>query len=316
VETLPYNGQITYGNGGNAQDLSNYKVFIVCEPNIVFSSAEKTALINFVQNGGGLFMISDHDNSDRNGDGWDSPHIWNDLMNNNTVQVHPFGMSFDYMDFSQTSSNIPSLPSDSLLHGPMGNVTEVLWSNGTTITLNPSQNSSVLGVIYKNGSAFGNTNAMCAYARYGNGKVAAFGDSSPCDDGTGDPNDQLYGGYIQDAAGNHRKILMNITIWLATSNSSTGINNISSSQNNFNIFSNPVTNENINISYTLNETTPVLIQLIDATGRVVRTISHENSFLGTYSESINVADINAGIYLCNFSTATAVLNKRFVILHQ
>lgn len=36
VETLPYNGAITYNNLSNTQDLSNYKVFIVCEPNILF----------------------------------------------------------------------------------------------------------------------------------------------------------------------------------------------------------------------------------------------------------------------------------------
>jgi hypothetical protein len=76
VETLPYNGQITYGNSSNLQDLSHYNVFIVCEPNILFSASEKTAILHFVQNGGGLFVISDHDNSDRNGDGSDSPHIW------------------------------------------------------------------------------------------------------------------------------------------------------------------------------------------------------------------------------------------------
>ena len=56
VETLPYNGQITYGVTTNAQDLSNYKVFVIDEPNILFSSAEKAALLNFVKNGGGLFI--------------------------------------------------------------------------------------------------------------------------------------------------------------------------------------------------------------------------------------------------------------------
>lgn len=219
VETLPYNSQITYGNSSNAQDLSNYKVYIVCEPNILYTAAEKTAILNFVQNGGGLFMISDHDVSDRNNDGKDSPFIWNDLMSNNAVQVNPFGISFDYANFSQTSSNIPNLPSDSILNGPAGNVTQVQWNNGTSITLTPAQNSSVKGVVYKTGSSFGNSNVLCAYARYGNGKVAAFGDSSPCDDGTGDPNDNLYPGYAQDANGNHRKLLMNITIWLAAANS-------------------------------------------------------------------------------------------------
>jgi hypothetical protein len=58
VESLPYDGAITYGNSSNPQDLSNYKVFILCEPNIMYTAAEKTAIINFVQNGGGLFMVS------------------------------------------------------------------------------------------------------------------------------------------------------------------------------------------------------------------------------------------------------------------
>jgi PKD repeat protein len=218
VESLPYNGSITYGNSSNPQDLSNYNVFIVCEPNIVFTAAQKTAIMNFVQNGGGLLMVADHDVSDRNNDGIDSPHIWNDLMTNNSVQANPFGMSFDYANFSQTTSNIPTLPGDSILGGPMGNVTQLIFTNGTSITLNPAANASVKGVVYKTGSSFGNTNVMCAYARFGNGKVAAIGDSSPCDDGSGDPNDALFTGYAGEAAGNHRKLLMNMTIWLATPN--------------------------------------------------------------------------------------------------
>ena len=53
VETLPYNGSITYGNSTNPMDLTNYKVFIDCEPNILYTASEKTAIIQFVQNGGG-----------------------------------------------------------------------------------------------------------------------------------------------------------------------------------------------------------------------------------------------------------------------
>ncbi|MEI6595812.1 MAG: hypothetical protein WCO28_09620, partial [Bacteroidota bacterium] len=95
VETLPYNGLITYGNSSNAQDLSNYKVYVVCEPNILFTTSEKTAIINFVQNGGSLFMVSDHISSDRNNDTYDSPKIWNDLLTNNGIQYNPFGILFD-----------------------------------------------------------------------------------------------------------------------------------------------------------------------------------------------------------------------------
>ncbi len=217
VETLPYNGKITYGNTSNVQDLSNYKVFIVCEPNILFTTAEKTALMQFVQNGGGLFMVSDHNISDRNNDGDDSPHIWNDFMSTNSVKADPFGITFDYVSFSETTTNIPTLPNDPLINGIMGNVTQAMWSAGTSMTLSPSANSSIKGVVFKTGSAFGNANAMVAYATYGSGKVVGIGDSSPCDDGSGDSGDQLYDGWVADASGNHRLLIINATIWLASS---------------------------------------------------------------------------------------------------
>jgi hypothetical protein len=139
VETLPWNGQITYGSLSNVQDLSHYNIYVVDEPNLVFSTAEKAAIIHFVQNGGSLFIISDHNASDRNGDGWDSPNIWNDLFNNNTVAVNPFGINFDLVDFSQTTTNVSATTTDSIIHGPMGNVTKAQWANGTTMTLDPSK---------------------------------------------------------------------------------------------------------------------------------------------------------------------------------
>ncbi len=36
---------------------------------MLLSAAEKTAVMKFVQNGGGLFLISDHTGTDRNNDG-------------------------------------------------------------------------------------------------------------------------------------------------------------------------------------------------------------------------------------------------------
>ncbi|HRH59672.1 MAG TPA: T9SS type A sorting domain-containing protein [Chitinophagaceae bacterium] len=217
VETLPYNGKITYGDNSNTQDLKNYKVFVVCEPNIQFTSSEKIALLNFVKDGGGLLIVGDHDNSDRNNDGWDSPHIWNDFFTSNGTQNNPFGMSFDYKDIIQTSSNIASLPDDSVLHGSYGNVTQVEWSGGTTLTISPTANSTVKGIIYTTGSSHNNNNVMVAHCYYGKGKVVTVTDSSPCDDGTGDDNDNLYNGYTADANGNHRILLMNAVIWLAAS---------------------------------------------------------------------------------------------------
>jgi len=215
VETLPYIGKITYGDSNNPQDLSNYAVFVVDEPNIRFTSTEKTAILQFVYHGGGLFMISDHDRSDRNNDGIDSPSIWNDLMQNNSVKQDPFGISFDLLKFDDKSANVRNLPDNPILNGPMGKATELWYFAGTSMTLHPGDNSSVEGLIYRSGSSFGNKNVLFASATYGKGKVVALGDSSPPDDGTGDPGDKLYNGWTKDANGNHERLIMNASLWLA-----------------------------------------------------------------------------------------------------
>lgn len=229
VETLPYNGTITFGNSTNIQDLSNYKIFIVCEPNILFTAAEKTAILSFVNAGGSLFVIADHNVSDRNGDSFDSPHIWNDLFqNNSTGNTNPFGFIFDYVDTSVTSTRLASLPlTDTIVYGSFGAFTKIKWSGGTTMTISPSVNPSVKAVFYSKAPTSGNNNVMVAYARYGKGKVVAFGDSSPFDDGTGDSGDVLYNGYTGDVPTptlNHRNMIMNSTIWLAMYDTACSVN--------------------------------------------------------------------------------------------
>lgn len=222
VETLPYNGQLTYGNASNPQDLSNYRIYVLCEPNLVFTAAEKTAIMNYISNGGRLLMVSDHETADRNGDGWEARTILNDLMFNNSVNsTNPFGMKFDSVDIFQTSSNYTANSLDSILNSPQfGSVTKMKFANGTTMTLNPTANSTVKGHFYSTGASKTTTQAWVASCRFGKGKVVSFGDSSPFDDGTGDANDNLYDGWIADASGNHRKIIMNSMLWLAKLDSS------------------------------------------------------------------------------------------------
>jgi hypothetical protein len=213
VETLPSTGSITYGNASNAQDLSNYDVFVVDEPNTVFTAAEKTAILQFVQNGGGLCMISDHTQSDRNNDGWDSPAIWNDLMTNNTVQNNPFGFSIDLTNISQQTTNVlTNSASNPILNGSQGKVTEIEFDNGATITLQPTVNSSVQGLIWETGDAQGNTNVMAASSTFGAGRVFVETDSSPMDDGTGAAGNTLYVGWPTLS---HTQLFMNASLWLA-----------------------------------------------------------------------------------------------------
>ena len=216
IETLPYNGQITYGVTTNAQDLTNYKVFVVIEPNIAFTAAEKTAMMNFVQNGGGLFVGGNHAGSDRNSDGWDPVRVWNDFFRNNGVRANPFGINFDSVSYSQTSYNIAPLTTNAILKGPAGNVTGLKYDAGSSMTLNRTANSTVTGLIYKTGASnTGTAQVMFASATYGNGRVCGIADSSPSDDGTGDRNDVLYSSYRTAVSGAHQKLFINSVLWLA-----------------------------------------------------------------------------------------------------
>ena len=215
VETLPYDADITYGDDSNPQDLSNYDMYVVCEPNFPFTDAEKEAILSFVYNGGVLFMIADHDKSDRDGDGWDSPHVWNDLMNNNPVQSNPFGITFDYENFTEASGRVIDDPNCSVLHGPYGDVTQIEYYGGTSMTIDPEANSHVKPLIYRAivAQTTGNTSILVAMSQYGKGLVFAFGDSSPFDDGSGDTQDRLYDGWQEDANGNHRVLIMNASVY-------------------------------------------------------------------------------------------------------
>ena len=212
VETLPSGTAITYG-GTAAQDLKNYDVFVVDEPNTRFTAAEKTAILKFVQNGGGLFMISDHTVSDRNNDGWDSPAIWNDLMSTNTVKTNPFGITITLNNFSETTTNRLSAATNPILNGSQGVVTNLKYSNGASMSISTAANPTVQGLIWRASSTQGTSNIMCASATFGTGRVFVLGDSSPADDGTGGPGNRLYPGWTELAS--HARLHMNASLWLA-----------------------------------------------------------------------------------------------------
>ncbi len=211
VENLPVGTAITYGNAANPQDLANYSVFVVDEPNTLFTAAEKAAIVTFVKNGGGLFMISDHTISDRNNDGYDSPAIWNDLMTNNSVQANPFGFSIDLTNISETTSNVLASSTNPILNGSQGAVTQLKYSNGATIT--QTSGSVATPLIWRTTSTQGSTNIMCASSTYGTGRVVVVADSSPADDGTGSPGNTVYPGWTEIAS--HAKLHLNASLWLA-----------------------------------------------------------------------------------------------------
>jgi len=217
-------GSITYGTTG-ALDLKNFNAFVLPEPNILLTASEKTAIMTFVKNGGGLFMISDHTGSDRNNDGADSVQVLNDLMTNNSVDsTDPFGFSIDSLNIASENPNVigSTAASDPIIKGPFGTATGTIIRNGTTVTMHPADNSTVRGEIYRTGySSSGTTGVAVATSTFGSGRVMFIGDSSTIDDGTGQSGNTLYNGW-NDPAGTDDKVMLNGTEWLASGSSSGG----------------------------------------------------------------------------------------------
>ncbi|MFG3345958.1 hydrolase [Streptomyces sp. NPDC048018] len=222
LKTVPSGGTITYGTT-SATDLQNFDTFVLPEPNVRLGAAEKTAIMRFVQNGGGLFLISDHSGADRDNDGWDAVEVINDLMADNGVDdTDPFGFSVDTGTVQTDDPRAVADTTDPVLNGSFGKVTGSIIRSGTTVTLKPADNPAAKGLVYRTGSS-GTTGAFFATSTFGSGRVAVWGDSSPIDDGTGQSGNTLYDGW-NDPAGSNAALALNATDWLskATSGGSGG----------------------------------------------------------------------------------------------
>jgi hypothetical protein len=214
LDTLPPGNTITFGTS-NALDLSNFDELVLPEPNILLTAAEKTAIMNFVQNGGGLFVVVDHTGSDRNNDGADSVTVANDLMTNNGVDnTDPFGFSVDKTNITSDHPVAINAPSNPVLNGSFGAVHHSLIANGSTFTLKPADNPNVAGLLFLSTASPGNTNATFVTSTFGKGRVAMWDDSSAIDDGTGQPGNTLFVGWADPTADN-AALGLNATAWLA-----------------------------------------------------------------------------------------------------
>jgi hypothetical protein len=215
LKTLPAGNTITYGGSG-ALDLSNVDEFVMPEPNAPLSAAEKSAIMRFIQNGGGFFLIVDHTGSDRNNDGWDSVRIANDLLTNNGVDnSDPFGFSVDVVDVGTENPVAIRDSANPIVHGAWGTVTGSIIRDGSTQTLHPADNAGVKGIVWRpSSSPTGTTGAFFTTSTFGSGRVAVWGDSSPIDDGTGQSGNSLYDGW-NDPAGTNAALALNATDWLA-----------------------------------------------------------------------------------------------------
>jgi len=224
VESLPTGARISYNDATNPQDLKNYNVFVVPEPNVRFTTAEVTAIRSFVQNGGGLLMIADHAGADRNSDGWEPPEIFNDLMGSPSI----FGITYNALSTDKTGGWFDDHPdvnytndtsSPIIWTGPYGSPssTKGLGLFGST---SMTISGAAVAHIWKTGVAKGSTSLVTfATSTYGTGRVAGVGDSSITEDATNGCGHTTYLGY-NDPSYDNGLLIANAVAWLA--NGSTG----------------------------------------------------------------------------------------------
>lgn len=200
VETLTSaTGYMTFKDAANAADLSNYDVVVVPEPSAPLDAEESAALLAYINAGGGVLMVTDHFDSDRDGNGWDSVQVWNDFLTKaggGSLDKNPLGFSVTEISYNESgvieakNGSATSVIGDAahpVIAGANGAVTKIGMHKGGLFTLYPGQNATLsvlihalpLGTVgYEAGSPY------VVAASVGAGRVVAIGDSAIMNDGT------------------------------------------------------------------------------------------------------------------------------------
>ncbi|SFJ86531.1 Gldg family protein [Thermoflavimicrobium dichotomicum] len=187
--------------------LQRYQVLILPEPNTNYSNEEKSAINQFIKNGGGVYFIADHADSDRNHDGWDSVDIFNGYKKDRYQPEQDWvGKTFGFFFSRKTLTQAP-------IESISPNVlTEKVNAVGcwacTTIQLT-DKNQRITEDVNFTGQE---KNYYHIHGIYGSGRFAAIVDSSPYDDGTGAPGKKLHPNWKQY---DHARLAVNTIQWLA-----------------------------------------------------------------------------------------------------
>ena len=179
--------------------LSNYQAIILAEPNNPYTEDEIKAIVEFVKNGGGAFIIGDHGNADRNKNGWDAVKIFN-------VFCPQFGFKF-------TGNDLYEAPVAGRLnnnHPVMHGVKAIGCWAGSTFDILNSPDAKVVSLL--DSRVFKAPYILAS--EFGKGKIVAIGDSSPFDDGVGSGgNNKLHDSY-DSFMYSHPQFAYNSMVWV------------------------------------------------------------------------------------------------------
>ncbi|HJW33469.1 MAG TPA: PKD domain-containing protein [Holophagaceae bacterium] len=250
-------------------DLSGWDVLVMAECNIPFKASEQAALLQYVQNGGSLFLIADHYNADRNKNRWDGSEVFNGYrrgayanptkgMTTEEAASYPmqgvvgsdwlgtnFGVRFRYNALGDITANDIVAPSQAF-NITAGVATVAMHAGGTVAILDPTKAKGIVylpattakwanavdqGVYNGGGRAEG---PFVAIAKVGLGKAAFIGDSSPIEDATPKYLKEETGAGKTTYAGwqeqNDAVLMPNLIDWLANHESYTALNQVAGLQ--------------------------------------------------------------------------------------
>jgi hypothetical protein len=191
IQTLPPTGRVTYGDATNPQDLANYAVYIIDEPYVKFTAAEKQAILGYVQNGGGLFVVGNHVGANRYSGtgGTDAFTVFNDMVVVNGA--NPYGFTFvaghgpgdaQANTTSTAFSTSASPAAQAIVNGSFGSLGLMDFHSYSYLNFNTAQNPNVQEILHTQVS--GDTGSFIVTCTVGSGRVVAISDSAPADDGT------------------------------------------------------------------------------------------------------------------------------------
>jgi len=222
VETLPPGGRITYGDPTNAQDLSKYAAYVLPECYVYFTAAEKQAIYSYVQSGGGLFIIGNHQGASRVASSvpgsTDAFTVFNDLVAVNGG--NPYGFTFivghgpgdALANTTSTAFATGTSPAEqALIHGAYGTLSLMDFHSFAYLSPNTAQNPNVQEILHT--GIAGDTGSFIVTSTVGAGRVVAISDSSPSDDGTTTTSGKaLHNSYTINS---NRAFFMNAIAYLA-----------------------------------------------------------------------------------------------------
>ena len=314
----------------SASVLAGVDLLVIPEPQNPFTAGEIEAVRQFVYDGGSLCFIADHNSSDRNGNGWDSPSIFGGYAYPHITEpvgsdtetfcgalfgLHVHVKDEGYNGISGSYTNVASDQANPVIHGPYGDVGGVYLHVGNVMSLWPAANSDlseVGGLVSLNDGSF----HIAAWSRYGSGKVFGYGDSSDTADGTGSESHE-----DNWHEADHRALFLNATMWLLQDSGASPVDDGSPAPVPFGVplrtWPNPF-NPQLLVAFDLPATTTVDLGVYDVAGRLVRTLHTGPLAPGDHRFTWDGRDdrggaVSSGIYLVRIHDGTAVTFKKVVL---